>query len=186
MSDLPDEIQHITAGIFPLSLLLSRLAQISHNHVQELVAELATKPIAQNPAANGNPDYRGTSAEDTSSDSLEKKRMMLNFIQDLHAKWVKALVITEWSRKAELVGKLIDLKAHLYDQHVCYAKVLSEMVAVRRELTWARLPSPDLKTALAVLSSGEVSWMPEVSPPERLAANFTRYFGAGLTFSLLV
>ena len=164
MNDLPDEIQHITTDIMPLSLLLTRLAQISHNHIQELISELATRPIAANAINGGSPDYRSTTAEDTSPDSLEKKRMILNFIQDLHAKWVKALVITEWSRKAELVGKLIDLKAHIEQQLYHYTAVLWEMANVKRDLVFARLPSPDLKTALEVFSSGEVSWMPEVSP----------------------
>ncbi|KAL1872299.1 hypothetical protein VTK73DRAFT_1648 [Phialemonium thermophilum] len=167
MNDLPDEIQHITAGIIPLSLLLTRLAQISHNQLQELVAELATRPIAPN-QANGAADYRSTTAEDTSPDSLEKKRMLLNFIQDLHTKWVKALVITEWSRKAHLVGKLIDLKAHIEKQLYQYTAALWEIANVKRDLVFARLPSPDLKTALSVLSSGEVSWMPElgyIEPP---------------------
>jgi mediator of RNA polymerase II transcription subunit 14 len=162
IKDLPDEIQHITTGIMPLSLLLTRLAQISHNHLQELVSELATRPIAQ-AAANGNPDYRNAAVEDTSPDSLEKKRMLLNFVQDMHAKWVKALVITEWSRKADLVGKLIDLKGHLHQQLDHYPAVLWELANVKRDLVFARLPSPDLKTALQILSSSEVPWMPEVS-----------------------
>ena len=162
MDDLPDEIQHITTGIMPLGILLARLAQISHNHLQELIAELSTRPVAQN-VANGNTDYRSTTAEDTSPDSLEKKKMILHFIQDLHAKWVKALVITEWSRKADLVGKLIDLKAHIEQQLYNYTAVLWEMANVKRDLVFARLPGPDLKTALDVLSSGTVPWMPEVS-----------------------
>lgn len=168
MDALPDEIQHITTGIMPLGLLLSRLAQISHNHLQDVIAELSTRPIAQNPAANGTPDFRNTTAEDTSPESLEKKRLLLNFIQDLHAKWVKALVITDWSTKSDLVGKLIDLKQHLHQQLDYYPAVLWEMANVKRDLVFARLPSPDLKTALEILSSGEVSWMPElgyIEPP---------------------
>lgn len=168
MDDLPDEIQHITAQSMPLGLLLSRLAQISHNHLQELIAELATRPVAQNSAANGAPDYRTTTAEDTSPESLEKKRLLLEFIQNLHTKWVKALVITEWSRKAETVGRIIDLKLHIEQQLALFTQHLMALADVKKQLIFARLPSPDLKTALEVLSSGEVSWMPElgyIEPP---------------------
>lgn len=168
MDDLPDEIQHITAASMPLGLLLSRLAQISHNHLQDLIAELATRPVAQNSAANGAPDYRSTTAEDTSPESLEKKRLLLEFIQHLHTRWVKALVITEWSRKAEPVGRLIDLKNHIEQQLAHYTQQFVALADIKKQLIFARLPSPDLKTALEVLSSGEVSWMPEfgyIEPP---------------------
>lgn len=168
MDDLPDEIQHITAGSMPLGLLLSRLAQISHNHLQDLIDELATRPVAQNSAANGTPDYRSTTAEDTSPESLEKKRLLLEFIQHLHTRWVKALVITEWSRKAEPVGRLIDLKNYIEQQLAHFTQQFAVLADVKKQLIWARLPSPDLKTALEVLSSGEVSWMPElgyIEPP---------------------
>jgi mediator of RNA polymerase II transcription subunit 14 len=170
MNDLPEEIKHITTDIMPLSLLLTRLAQISHNQLQDVVKELATKPIPQ-PAVNGAPDYRATPAEDTSADSLQKKEMLLNFVQQLHAKWVKALVITEWSRKSDLVSKLIDIKSHLQEQLSRYEAALWQLATVKRELVFARLPGPDLKTALQVLSTGEVPYMPEVSfsasPPIR-------------------
>lgn len=168
MDDLPDEIQHITAASMPLGLLLSRLAQISHNHLQDLIAELATRPVAQTSAANGAPDYRSTTAEDTSPESLEKKRLLLEFIQHLHTRWVKALVITEWSRKAEPVGRLIDLKNHIEQQLGHFTQQFAALADVKKQLVFARLPSPDLKTALEVLSSGEVSWMPEfgyIEPP---------------------
>lgn len=168
MDDLPDEIQHITADSMPLGLLLSRLAQISHNNLQELIAELANRPVAQNPTANGAPDYRVTTAEDTSPESLEKKRLLLEFIQHLHTRWVKALVITEWSRKAETVGRLIDLKIHIQRELAHYMQQFDALADVKKQLVWAGLPSPDLKTALEVLSSGEASWMPElgyIEPP---------------------
>jgi mediator of RNA polymerase II transcription subunit 14 len=176
MDDLPDEIQHITAQTMPLGLLLSRLAQISHNHLQELIAELATRPVTQNQTANGAPDYRSTTTEDTSPESLEKKRLLLEFIQHLHTRWVKALVITEWSRKADMVGRVIDLKNHLERELEHFFQQFDVLANIRKQLPNARLPSPDLKTALQVLSTGEVSWMPEVgyieppppSPEEQL------------------
>jgi mediator of RNA polymerase II transcription subunit 14 len=168
MDDLPDEIQHITTGIMSLGLLLSRLAQVTHNQLQELITTLSTRPFPQNPTADGTPDYRSTTAEDTSPESREKKKLLLDTAEQLHAKWVKALVITEWSRKSEAVGKLIDLRSHIGTQLGHYTDQLMEIAEVKRSLSHARLPSPDLKTALEVLTSGEVSWLPElgyIEPP---------------------
>ena len=185
MEDLPDELQHITAEILPLSLLLSRLAQFSHTKLEQLILDLASKPLPD-PNANGhskgnaaggpngsavngvNGNAKGISGvpspalEDTSPESLEKKTMILNFIQDLHSRWVKALVITQWARNADDVGKLIDIRAHLAEKLELYHRTFWEMVKVKQELAFAKVPSPDLKTALEVLSTGAVHWMPDV------------------------
>lgn len=152
MNDLPDEILHITQGFVPLSLLLSRLAQVTHNSLQEKITELSRMPL---PATSA-PD-------DASSENLRKKAALLHFAQDMHAKWVKALVITAWSRKAHQVSKLIDLKAFIDQQRFEYDSALDKLVHVKRNLGMARMPSPDLKTALHVLSTGQAPWMPDVS-----------------------
>lgn len=162
MNDLPDEIVHITQGFVPLSLLLTRLAQTSHNALQDKVAEMAKMPLPA-AAANGSSSYSSSGPDDSSADNLRKKGALTNFAQEWHGKWLKALVIAEWSRKAHLVSKLIDLKFHIDQQRILYDAALDEMVNVKRDLTFARMPSPDLKTALQVLSTGNAPWMPDVS-----------------------
>lgn len=163
----PDEIEHITADILPLSKIVSRLAQFSFAKLQEQILALAAKPLPQN-LANGNADYQFTGAEDTSQESLEKKVSLLKFAQDLHTRWVKALVISEWSKKADKVSKLIDIRAHLATKLEDFNYVFIDMINNKRELNWAKVPSPDLKTALAVLSFGEAYWWPDygyLEPP---------------------
>ncbi|KAL6858539.1 mediator of RNA polymerase II transcription subunit 14 [Trichoderma novae-zelandiae] len=167
MNNLPDEIMHITQGFVPLSLLLTRLAQSTHNMVQDKIAELAKMPV---PAAamNGNTNYTQSAPDDTSNENIRKKAALLHFAQDMHAKWVKALVIVEWSRKASMVSKLIDLKFHVDQQRILYDAALDGMSNVKRDLTYARIPSPDLKTSLQVLSTGTAPWMPDlqyIEPP---------------------
>ncbi|PHH87272.1 hypothetical protein CDD83_9107 [Cordyceps sp. RAO-2017] len=168
MNDLPDEIIHITQGFIPLSLLLTRLAQTTHNSLQEKAAELAKMPLPA-AAVNGNAaNTSGSAVDDTSSENLRKKGNLATFAQDLHGKWLKALVITEWSRKSEMVSKLIDLKFHIDQQRILYDASLDNIVNVKRDLTFARMPSPDLKTALQVLSTGTAPWMPDlnyIDPP---------------------
>jgi mediator of RNA polymerase II transcription subunit 14 len=152
-----------------LSLLLTRLAEYSHAKLQEIITELAAKPLPQalangnvNGTANGNGILHNVPIEDTSPESLDKKTMLLNFTKDLHSRWVKALVITEWSRNAEEVGKLIDIRTYLAEKLELYHKTFWNLVQVKREMLFARVPSPDLKTALEVLSNGAVHWMPDV------------------------
>lgn len=162
IDELPDELQHITTGILPLDLILKRLAQFSHATLQDQILTLASKPLPQN-LANGNANYQPTGAEDTSPESLEKKLLLLNSIQELHTKWVKTLVLTEWSKKADQVGKLIDIRSHLMSKLELFNGSFWDMVKTKQDLLWAKVPSPDLKTALEVLATGEVSWMPDVS-----------------------
>ncbi|KAM0215875.1 hypothetical protein ACHAPA_001693 [Fusarium lateritium] len=162
MSDPASDIVHITQGYIPLSKFLTRLAQSTHNALQDQIASLAKMPV---PAAamNGNSTIPNSDVEDGSSDNVAKKTSILNFAMREHRKWVKALVITEWSRKADMVSKLIDLRFHLQGQEALFAGALDVMGHVKRDLTFARMPSPDLKTALQVLSTGEAAWMPDLS-----------------------
>ncbi|KAK0617914.1 mediator complex subunit MED14-domain-containing protein [Bombardia bombarda] len=160
MNDLPDEIQHITTEILPLGLLLTRLAQFTHGRLQEEIAVLASKPVPYL-TTNGNAGYNFTGTEDTSPESLDKKTSLLNFIQDIHQRWVKALVISEWSKKAGQVGRLIDIRAHLVGQLEWFEHTFRCLLDVKEATKWAKLPSPDLRTALEVLTTREVSWMPD-------------------------
>ncbi|KAK4240010.1 glucose-6-phosphate dehydrogenase [Achaetomium macrosporum] len=165
---MEDDLHHITTDIMPLGLLLTRLAEFSQAKLQEHIMELASKPLPQvlangiaNGTTNGVANVHNAPTEDTSSESLEKKTMLLNFIKDLHSRWVKALVITEWARNADEVGKLIDIRSHLAEKLQLYQKTFWTLVQVKREVAFARVQSPDLKTALEILSNGEVHWMPD-------------------------
>ncbi|KJZ79136.1 hypothetical protein HIM_01287 [Hirsutella minnesotensis 3608] len=162
MNNLPDEIVHITQGFIPLSLLLSRLAQVSHNALQDKIVELAKMPLPA-AAVNGNAALTsGGGTDDSSTENLRKKGNLATFAQDWHGKWLKALVITEWSRKSEMVSKLIDLKFHIDQQRILFDAALDNVINIKRDLTYARMPSPDLKTALQVLSTGKAPWMPDL------------------------
>jgi mediator of RNA polymerase II transcription subunit 14 len=160
INQLPPEIVHITQGYMPLSKLLSRLAQKTHSDLSDTILELAQMPIPAS-ALNGNSSHV-TTVDDNSPENLAKKLRMLKFAQDAHTEWTKALVITGWSRRAEDVSRTIDLKIHLDNQMGFYDSAFSELAEVKRGLIHARLPNPDLRTALEVLTTGKASWMPDV------------------------
>lgn len=160
MNTLPPEIAHITANYFPLPFILQRLAQRSHNDLQTKIEELSRIPIGQG-VTNGNVPGSG---EDSSEENQNKKANLLTFVQEMHSQWVKALVMSEWGRKSEQVSKLIDLHAHIMEQIRKYEQMLDRMGNIKRNLYNARLPDPDIKTALQVLSTGEAPFFPDVRP----------------------
>ncbi|KAK6088303.1 Mediator of RNA polymerase II transcription subunit 14 [Seiridium cupressi] len=177
MNDLPDEIQHITQGYVPLGLLLSRLAQRSHNQLSAKILELAKMQVPA-PAVNGNSSHAVSHPDDTSVENISKKASLLNFIQELHGRWTKALVIASWSRKAPTVSKLIDLMNYINMERQAFDDGLTYMANIKRDLTFARLPNPDLQTALQVLSTGNASWMPDfgyIEPPPLSAEEQLRW-----------
>lgn len=160
INELPPEIAHITQGYMSLSTLLARLSVRTHEDLKAKILQLSQMPTP--PSALGTNGSHITSVDDSSPENLAKKLLLLNFAQSTHADWVKALVITNWSRRSEDVSKTIDLKIYLDQQKSLYELAIHEMSEVKRSLPYARVPNPDLKTALQVLSTGKAPWMPEV------------------------
>lgn len=158
--DIPPEVEHISAGFVSFGSFITRLAQQTHHRLTNTISELAQMP-APSSMVNGNGLVSSVS-EDTSPENVAKKVKLLQFAQTVHAEWVKALVLNNWSRKAGDVSKIIDLKNHLHSQETLYNEVIEGMSMVKLNLHHARMPNPDLKTALEVLTSGKASWMPDV------------------------
>lgn len=169
ISLLPPEIIHITQGYMSLKTLLARQSQKTHHNLLATINELAQMP---GPAslANGNSAH-STSLDDNSSENINKKLRLLKFATDQHEAWTKTLVITGWSRRADDVSKIIDLKCHLDTQRQYYEEAIAHMSTLAKNLFHARLPNPDLKTAVEVLTTGKASWMPDVSLKSSAALN---------------
>ncbi|PBP20661.1 mediator complex subunit MED14 [Diplocarpon rosae] len=161
MGQLPPEITHIADGYMPLSALLIRLAQKSHADLLGAMGDLAQMPT---PAAtiNGSASHYSLT-EDASQENVRKKLRLLNFATTTHESWTKALVITGWSRKSEEVSKLVDLRIHLEAQKLLYTEAIDSMANNKRAIHNFRLPNPDFRTALEVLTTGTASWMPDLN-----------------------
>ena len=160
-SQLPPEIEHITYGYLPLSRLITRLAQDTFNGLGEVINELADM---QTPQLHSTLPYaNGAGASQNSQISIQKKTRLWNFAQDRRAKFIKVLVLSQWSRQAEAVGKVIDLNVWMEDQKRLYDEATWWIGELKRLLGPVKMPSPDLKTALEVLSTGKASWLPDVS-----------------------
>ncbi|KAG4437665.1 hypothetical protein IFR05_006850 [Cadophora sp. M221] len=175
VNQLPEEIVHIAENYFPLQTLISRLAQKTHADVLSTIQELGQMPTPTS-AVNGNASHQSIT-EDSSSDNVNKKVRLMNFATSSHEAWTKALVITGWSRKAEEVTHLIDVRIHVEAQKKLYTDAIDLMAENKRALHNFRLPNPDFKTALEVLTTGKASWMPELNyihPPPLTAKEVLR------------
>lgn len=165
---LPPEIEHITFGYQPLSKLITRLVQETFNGLTDVINDLSEMQVTQlNNHAGGshfNNHMNGNGHSNTSHGNSMKKLRLLNFAQDRRAQFIKTLVLSQWSRQAEEVGKVIDLKVWLDGQTRIFDDATLWMGELKRTLAPFKMPSPDLKTALEVLSSGKASWLPDVGP----------------------
>lgn len=163
---LPPEIEHITFGYLPLSKLITRLVQESFNDLAQVVNDMSAMHISQQPQQS-NSTYlqnhvNGTVAGTASQANVQKKLRLLNFAQDRRAQFIKLLVLSQWSRQAADVSKAIDLKVWLDRQKGLYDDAAGWMGELKRNLGPAKMPNPDLKTSLEVLSTGKASWLPDV------------------------
>lgn len=163
---LPPEIEHITFGYQPLSKLITRLVQDTFNGLTDVINDLSEMQVSQlNNHAGGshlNNHVNGNGHSNIPQGSSMKKLRLLNFAQDRRAQFIKTLVLSQWSRQAEDVGKVIDLKVWLDGQTRIFDDATLWMGELKRTLAPFKMPSPDLKTALEVLSSGKASWLPDV------------------------
>lgn len=157
-NQLPPEILHISAGYLPLSRLLTRMAEHTHNVMGNTINELARMPLPSS-ALNGNGAHGG---DDNSPENIAKKMKLLEFANSTHEKFTKALVLTRWSQRSEDVSKVIDLRVHLLKEAGRFPQALDKVALLKRDLCYMRVRNPDLKTAVEILSTGKCSWMPEV------------------------
>lgn len=166
MGQLPPEIEHITFGYLPLSKLITRLVQETFNGLNEVISEMSDLQVSQStqnsPANNLDPHVNGNGVVHNSQANVQKKLRILNFAQDRRAQFIKILVLSQWSRQADAISKVIDLKVWLDGQKRVYDEASVWMGELKRILAPLKMPNPDLETALEVLSLGKASWLPDV------------------------
>ena len=174
ISQLPPEIEHITLGFLPLSTLIARLVQETFNSLTDVINDMSNMQISQashhtlfnnaRPQINGN----GTG---NSQGNVEKKLRMLEFAQNRRAQFIKVLVLSQWSRQAEEVSKVIDTKVWLDGQRRIFEEAAGWMGELKRIMAPVKMPNPDIKTALEALSLGRASWLPDLGyiPPKPLS-----------------
>lgn len=170
--DLPPELEHVVEHYISQKMILARLARRTHSDLYTVIQELSQMPVPAS-ATNGNSSLPPATG-DTSTENLDKKAKLLGFLKESHESWTKALVISGWSKNAEEVSRIVDLSIHLQTQRKLYVDLINKMADDKRELLGARLLNPDLKTAVAILTTGKASWMPDVCSIAAWTLNFRR------------
>ena len=154
----PFELPHITQGFFPFGTLVNRAVQQSWNELSELITELATIQVpSENSTANGK------SVGNQSAQNVHKKVRILEFAHAKRAEFIKLLVLSQWSRQAAEVSRLINIQGFIRTRHQAYMSAVQYVGEMKRDLVRAQVANPDLKTALEVLSKGRVANLPDVS-----------------------
>ncbi|KAL4937165.1 hypothetical protein BDV06DRAFT_78961 [Aspergillus oleicola] len=158
----PPELQHITQGFFPLAKLVNRSVQQCWNDLTDLVNELAEIQISSHSPSTSPVPANGKVPGNQSPENVRKKLRALDFAQAKRGEFIKLLVLSQWSRQAADVSRLIDIQNFIRIQHQAYAGALQCMGNMKRDLVQAQVANPDLRTALEVLSKGEVVSMPDL------------------------
>lgn len=157
----PFELPHITQGFFPFGTLVNRAVQQCWNDLSELITELAPIRVPSDvPAASST---SGKPAGNQTPENVQKKLRVLNFAHAKRAEFIKLLVLSQWSRQASEVSRLIDIQGFIRARHQAYAAAVQYVGEMKRDLVRAQVANPDLRTALEVLSKGRVASLPDVS-----------------------
>ncbi|KAF3902458.1 hypothetical protein ABW21_db0201735 [Orbilia brochopaga] len=149
LDDAPP-LPHITAGFQSLTTIINRTVQTSYGKLLELVDGLQD-----------------------AGDVARRKRMM-KYLSDTRQQFIKVLVLAQWAGKNTDVSKVIDLKVWMDQQRINYDRVVWEVMDVQRSMFNAKLPNPDLATAVRTLSTGDppvTSAHSYYVPPKPLTSN---------------
>ncbi|KAH3660050.1 hypothetical protein OGAPHI_007255 [Ogataea philodendri] len=126
-------IPHVAANMTPLSVVLQRYSIHSFKKLKE---------------------YLKTLENSTQPDSV-KKRTFLELLVSIRENFVRLYVLSKWARNSKNVEKLIDLFVWLREQNQTVSNALIQIGATKQSLVSAKLPNPDLETALEVLIKGQ-------------------------------
>jgi len=127
---------------------IQRVAQPTHALVNGISGHAGVNGVGINPRMN-----------------QEKKKELLDFANTHREKFIKLMVLTDWSRKVEDVRKMLDLGWWAEHQFCHYDNAKFMLADIHARLQGFKLRNPDIKTALEILSTGKASWMPDVRVP---------------------
>ncbi|OOQ86577.1 Mediator of RNA polymerase II transcription subunit 14 [Penicillium brasilianum] len=173
LAPTPFEIPHITQGFFPFGTLVNRAVQNCWNELSELISELATIQVP--PDHSTAPGAAAKSPGNQSAQNMHKKLKILEWGQAKRAEFIKLLVLSDWSRQAAEVSRLIDIQGFIRTRHQAYMNAMNFVGVMKQDLVRAQVANPDLKTALEVLAKGRVTSLPDFGykPPKPLSARAT-------------
>ena len=161
LDQLPPELEHIATNFVPFGPLVSRAAQDCFNDLTEMIQDQSTSSVP--PQINGvgsPPSSSGTVAPPTTS---QKRWKWFNFANSHRERFIQLLVMFNWSKRLGDVRKLIDINNWATRQEDLRRVIASQLGEMRRAMADAKLPPPDIPTAVEILCTGKDSRYPDVS-----------------------
>ncbi|KAI9673947.1 MAG: mediator complex subunit [Caeruleum heppii] len=161
------ELEHVSQGYQSLPQLCARVAQETCNDLGNAITAMAEMSSAPGPPhlisnqVNGTVNV-GVNGSSSASTSATKKARLMEVVQHRRAQFIKLLVMAQWSRQTKDVGKVIDIYNFLLERRVAHEHAENTLFQLKLDLNRAKVPNPDLKTALEVLSTGKASWLPDL------------------------
>ncbi|KAF2864158.1 MED14-domain-containing protein [Piedraia hortae CBS 480.64] len=100
--------------------------------------------------------------EDTSVVSVAKKRLLMEFAQQQRDRFIKTLVLMDWSKNADDMAKLIDLKVWFDKQRWAAPMALTSIIQLQHKMEAFQVPQPNIEGAMEVMVMGEVQGWPDL------------------------
>ncbi|KAI4764630.1 MED14-domain-containing protein [Aureobasidium sp. EXF-3400] len=164
---LPPELEHWAHTYVPMGTLLERMAQQCYFDLGEVIEQMADLNIGT-PQTNG----ASTAASDVSKPSVDKKLRLMNFANTQQARFIKALVLSDWARNMGDMDKLIELRMWLTQQDEASTQVGDAIMQMKHNMIGAKMPNPNIQGALELLSTSKAPWLPDLGyiAPKPLSA----------------
>ncbi|KAG9961237.1 MED14-domain-containing protein, partial [Aureobasidium melanogenum] len=164
---LPPELEHWAHTYVPMGTLLERMAQQCYFDLGEVIEQMADLNIGT-PQTNG----ASTAAPDVSKASVDKKLRLMNFANTQQARFIKALVLSDWARNMGDMNKLIELRMWLTQQDEASTQVGDAIMQMKHNMIGAKMPNPNIQGALELLSTSKAPWLPDLGyiAPKPLSA----------------
>ena len=154
----------------PLGTLMQRTAAqcfFDLNRNLQAMIDVPVDPHHQQP--NGVMPY---GSPDASQSSVNKKAKLYDWAKDQRERFIKILVVADWSRNIEEKARLLDVESWINKQKAAHASSLQSIANIKNQMITAKHPSPNIEGAMEVLATGKASWTPDLGyvPPKRLPA----------------
>lgn len=161
VEEAPQEILQLIPKdhYLPMAALVSRASQSCWNGLSTLVEGLAAIQIPEQ-ASDQTKFLPNNVPTNQTKANLDKKERLLRFANDQKADFVKLLVLLQWSKDVEEVGKTISINYWLMKRRQAYWDTIASIALLKQESAGFQMPNPDLRVAAEVLSRGSVSQFP--------------------------
>ena len=158
LQQLPPELREITEGYASLGRIFERSAQDTYNGLDRILSDLeSTQDGLQ---VDG--DYGRTKR--TPEHGEQKRLRWLDFANSHRERFMKMFVMLKWAQSSrEPVTKLIDLRDWLIQGVLSDQQVQEGLMWNSKDTSTAKLSSPDIETALRLLSGEKEDRLPDVS-----------------------